>query len=80
MSQDEYSVSIHAPVKGATCLARKHCVLDSVSIHAPVKGATQVTQHKQGGKKCFNPRTRKGCDYMWHADDTTLMWFQSTHP
>ena len=34
-------ISIHAPVKGATCDARKkYNVPAMISIHAPVKGAT----------------------------------------
>ena len=34
-------VSIHAPVKGATCILAHHSGMFDVSIHAPVKGATQ---------------------------------------
>ena len=34
------SVSIHAPVKGATAAIAKLAQMDKVSIHAPVKGAT----------------------------------------
>ena len=33
-------VSIHAPVKGATCVDVAIAGLELVSIHAPVKGAT----------------------------------------
>ena len=36
------SVSIHAPVKGATCARPAHQAALRVSIHAPVKGATGV--------------------------------------
>ena len=35
-------ISIHAPVKGATCYDRPYEAADGeISIHAPVKGATQ---------------------------------------
>ena len=33
-------VSIHAPVKGATCYFLLTLMRNNVSIHAPVKGAT----------------------------------------
>ena len=37
------SVSIHAPVKGATVVIKlRTLLLEGVSIHAPVKGATAV--------------------------------------
>ena len=40
------SVSIHAPVKGATiAVADAECSELSVSIHAPVKGATCAAAH-----------------------------------
>ena len=34
----------------------------SVSIHAPVKGATRYCPAISANFRCFNPRTRKGCD------------------
>ena len=56
------SVSIHAPVKGAT--ARKNDNLDiiNVSIHAPVKGATAVSEHLCLFRQRFDPRPREGSD------------------
>ena len=33
-------ISIHAPVKGATCPVRADFIKEIISIHAPVKGAT----------------------------------------
>jgi len=36
------SVSIHAPVKGATHYVAMPVMVDDVSIHAPVKGATRI--------------------------------------
>ena len=57
-----YTVSIHAPVKGATnhAGARLHPVV--VSIHAPVKGATVMLLPEESGTMCFNPRSREGSD------------------
>ncbi|SPY47101.1 Uncharacterised protein [Peptoniphilus harei] len=34
------TISIHAPVRGATVLYRANKNLTPISIHAPVKGAT----------------------------------------
>ena len=34
-----------------------------VSIHAPVKGATILHFRMGVYQKCFNPRTREGCDF-----------------
>ena len=55
------TVSIHAPVWGATLNPPGQRLVFDVSIHAPVWGAT-----KAGALfdilRCFNPRTRVGCD------------------
>ncbi len=58
------SVSIHAPVKGATTQPRGPQTLRRVSIHAPVKGATRVVLPEPMGNDSFNPRTREGCDFQ----------------
>ena len=42
-------ISIHAPVKGATLLAKFPQILDKISIHAPVKGATHSFGSKMQG-------------------------------
>ena len=55
------NVSIHAPVKGATC-GTVWCDAETrVSIHAPVKGATDgdIPAFQPVG---FNPRAREGRD------------------
>jgi len=55
-------VSIHAPARGATYCPRpqhRHC---SVSIHAPARGATLSWGPRLCLLRCFNPRTREGCD------------------
>ena len=41
---NDIHVSIHAPVKGATCVCGVDAVAMVVSIHAPVKGATMLTK------------------------------------
>ena len=55
------SVSIHAPVWGATLLSPTPQIKIGVSIHAPVWGAT-ILLYKYVKIVCFNPRTRVGCD------------------
>ena len=55
-------VSIHAPVWGATFVAYFGVEADSVSIHAPAWGATQEGEWPRCASRCFNPRTRMGCD------------------
>ena len=42
------TVSIHAPVKGATGAEVSCAMADDVSIHAPVKGATRVERAGNG--------------------------------
>ena len=58
----EVDVSIHAPVKGATRRAEAGRREQGVSIHAPVKGATRLGARVSEAVRCFNPRTREGCD------------------
>ena len=59
-----HTVSIHAPVRGATALALCNLVvLAVVSIHAPVRGATEPRSLRDLPAG-FNPRTREGCDSM----------------
>ena len=40
--KDAIKISIHAPAKGATCIAFCLWICLGISIHAPAKGATQV--------------------------------------
>ena len=37
-----------------------------ISIHAPAKGATKTYQVSSHQSKYFNPRTREGCDVIYH--------------
>ena len=42
------TISIHAPVKGATLNIDMMVVNELISIHAPVKGATKITLQVRG--------------------------------
>ncbi len=57
-------VSIHAPAWGATRSARSVAGSSWVSIHAPAWGATVGGAALFCTPRCFNPRTRVGCDQM----------------
>ena len=56
------SVSIHAPVWGATLDVYNHIILERVSIHAPVWGATKRLCSLRLYRISFNPRSRMGSD------------------
>ena len=58
------SISIHAPVKGATQYQLQYAQYQQISIHAPVKGATKTPTIITQITKNFNPRTREGCDLL----------------
>ena len=46
-ASEQSSISIHAPVKGATAVLFGHrAAVDRISIHAPVKGATEERERK----------------------------------
>ena len=55
-------VSIHAPAWGATLKPCPACGSSAVSIHAPAWGATHGRHCHSDRQRCFNPRTRVGCD------------------
>ena len=55
-------VSIHAPGRGATDLLDAEIAKLTVSIHAPGRGATAKPVRARLATKCFNSRTREGCD------------------
>ena len=58
-------ISIHAPVKGATCPPRFRFRSHPISIHAPVKGATGGVPGHSDSLVDFNPRSREGSDLPW---------------
>ena len=55
-------VSIHAPARGATEQLYQLEQKEKVSIHAPARGATSLQITEKEDIRCFNPRTREGCD------------------
>ena len=57
-----FSISIHAPAKGATDFRLNFRCLFGISIHAPAKGATEKAIRRATYKMDFNPRSREGSD------------------
>ena len=55
-------VSIHAPGRGATSTRSLRAMFAIVSIHAPGRGATLLLLPLLSLNRCFNSRTREGCD------------------
>ena len=55
-------VSIHAPGRGATLDLHGIGGRVGVSIHAPGRGATKKLLKRSKTNRCFNSRTREGCD------------------
>ena len=43
-------------------MALTNCYTKSVSIHAPGRGATLYSFASSSAARCFNSRTREGCD------------------
>ena len=58
----EFTISIHAPARGAT--PELLCLFDQgwISIHAPARGATSCTLSFFPILPHFNPRSREGSD------------------
>ena len=73
-------VSIHAPAWGATSPVLEKASSLIVSIHAPAWGATPRLRRSFGPSRCFNPRTRVGCDACDVSGSDAPTTFQSTHP
>ena len=59
--KNDVDVSIHAPVWGAKQYVVGKLEENGVSIHAPVWGANRCRSRTMG-RRCFNPRTRVGCE------------------
>ena len=79
-SSELRTISIHAPVKGATVARQAWCPQGLISIHAPVKGATGDRLDKRIGGYDFNPRSREGSDDKQLAALDKASEFQSTLP
>ena len=60
----KYSVSIHAPARGATPHLLGDFRIICVSIHAPARGATLSLFHQSFPASRFNPRSREGSDFL----------------
>ena len=74
------TISIHAPVKGATASALSVDVLHDDFNPRTREGCDEV--HGNTAKKItyFNPRTREGCDKGRALFLLQFSKFQSTHP
>ena len=57
-----YTISIHAPTRGATKMQFPLSRLQTISIHAPTRGATCKPLPAQTRVNHFNPRSHKGSD------------------
>ena len=58
------SVSIHTPTKGVTKDCKNQFLAIPVSIHTPTKGVTGEGDDGAAYRKCFNPHTHEGCDFL----------------
>ena len=75
-----YEVSIHAPAWGAT--SRFICIFgnDKFQSTHPRGVRPMLRYHSCRHPRCFNPRTRVGCDPPLGARSKLVQLFQSTHP
>ena len=55
-------------------------ITDNVLDPAPAKGATYRFDHGNSELTGFNPRTRKGCDFLFQPVFSGITGFQSTPP
>ena len=74
----EMTVSIHAPVWGATIIILIPMVVFLFQSTHPC-GVRQTGQAQSEPQRCFNPRTRVGCDGIPTIRFICKL-FQSTHP
>ena len=74
-------VSIHAPAWGATPTARPRRPIQRKFQSTHPRGVRRCCRCPSGcPSRCFNPRTRVGCDAKAIADKDREYLFQSTHP
>ena len=80
--QEVYTkVSIHAPAWGATPTARPRRPIQRKFQSTHPRGVRRCCRCPSGcPSRCFNPRTRVGCDAKAIADKDREYLFQSTHP
>ena len=79
MSTQSNTISIHAPVKGATGGEALLVDLFRISIHAPVKGATYQREQLIYVLRISIHAPVKGATSFWGLN-VTIMIFQSTLP
>ena len=79
-SSELRTISIHAPVKGATVASQAWFQQGLISIHAPGKVATGYRIDKIIWGYDFNPRSREGSDDKQLAALDKASEFQSTLP
>ena len=70
-----YSISIHAPTKGATEQWSAKIDRQCISIHAPTKGATKSFTYCTTSSAYFNPRSHEGSDFRFQTNDQGRLHF-----
>ena len=78
--QFTFSISIHAPTRGATCPPDLCSHLQGISIHAPTRGATSMSLTQICIRSYFNPRSHEGSDATAAGTTIPSTVFQSTLP
>ena len=73
------AVSIHAPARGATFPVLRYFLSGLFQSTHP-QGVRPITWLLRCMHSCFNPRTRKGCDFTSPPSSIQPPVFQSTHP
>ena len=73
-----YSISIHAPTRGATTAREIDFVTSFISIHAPTRGATRLHDPDWWTYRYFNPRSYKRSDDGLEVGSPEAFLFQST--
>ena len=78
--QNNQSVSIHAPGRGATIpLCSSMSGMKSFNSRTR-EGCDAIALTQIGRQTRFNSRTREGCDPLVHSRCSHLALFQFTHP
>ena len=77
---EQYTISIHAPTRGATIFTGLGIVSDVISIHAPTRGATSAVLLFPVATSNFNPRSHEGSDQSILFNGQRTVQFQSTLP
>ena len=73
-----WSISIHAPTRGATDEIIRNQFIEDISIHAPTRGATLSQPEQWSSQINFNPRSYKRSDAKTNVSTKLENIFQST--